>query len=239
MRVKWRDFDPALFSFARDPVLILDEFWTDGERHGFQHAMGQGTWTMLRDMPGVQADFPHSGNWSKAELGMQERKHLLDRLQLACIANYIESLPGISGRHVSFNYYSYGAGDCLLTHDDRVQRGGSDAVRRLALVTYLHDEWHPDWGGELIVYEAKPPVKGGGTPKVAITHCVSPDPGSLVLFTVPRLHRVCRVDPTCGEHRRLSIAGWFLTSQAPSQEGQGERSSAASGLTARRVSSDR
>jgi SM-20-related protein len=31
------------------------------------------------------------------------------------------------------------------------------------------------------------------------------------MFTVPRFHRVCRVDPTAGQHRRLSIAGWFMT----------------------------
>src|SRR5688572_19843768 len=149
MRAKWCDFNPALFSFSHDPVLILDEFWTEGERQSFQRAMSQGVWTQLCDMPGVRDDFPHSGNWSKAELGTRERTAFLDRLRLVCIADYIESLPGISGRHVSFNYYSYGSGDCLLTHDDRVQRGGGDAVRRLALVTYLHDEWQPDWGGEL------------------------------------------------------------------------------------------
>ena len=35
--------------------------------------------------------------------------------------------------------------------------------------------------------------------------------GALVMFTVPRYHRVCRVDQTAGQHRRLSIAGWFMT----------------------------
>jgi SM-20-related protein len=34
------------------------------------------------------------------------------------------------------------------------------------------------------------------------------------MFTVPRFHRVCRVDPMAGQHRRLSIAGWFMTEQA-------------------------
>jgi SM-20-related protein len=48
-------------------------------------------------------------------------------------------------------------------------------------------------------------------PDLSITHCIAPRPGSLVMFTVPRFHRVCRVDHTAGRHKRLSIAGWFMT----------------------------
>ena len=44
-----------------------------------------------------------------------------------------------------------------------------------------------------------------------VTHCIEPWPGSLVMFTVPRFHRICRVDRVAGEGRRLSIAGWFMT----------------------------
>jgi SM-20-related protein len=78
------------------------------------------------------------------------------------------------------------------------------------LVTYFHEEWESDWGGELIVYSAD--GQGGDKkPALRITHCIAPKPGSLVMFTVPRYHRVCRVDETAGPHRRLSIAGWFMT----------------------------
>lgn len=48
-------------------------------------------------------------------------------------------------------------------------------------------------------------------PELALTHCIAPKPGSLVMFTVPRFHRVCRVDQAAGDHKRLSIAGWFMT----------------------------
>jgi len=55
------------------------------------------------------------------------------------------------------------------------------------------------------------------------THCIEPRPGSLVMFTVPRFHRVCRVDQTAGQHRRLSIAGWFMTEHAkPLSKGKAE-----------------
>ncbi|WP_447976557.1 2OG-Fe(II) oxygenase [Candidatus Nitrospira bockiana] len=213
MRIKWSEFEPNAFSFLDDPVLILEDFWTASERALFREAMSTGSWTSLSDMPAVRADFPGSGNWSKGELGARERGVLLSRLQLPCIAEYVESFPAIASRHVSFHYYSYGPGDCLLTHDDTVQRGGQDPVRRVAVVTYLHDEWAPDWGGELILYQPGE-SRRDRRPALSITHCIAPDPGALVLFTVPRLHRVCRVDPTCGEHRRLSIAGWFMTSHA-------------------------
>ena len=139
---------------------------------------------------------------------------MLSRLQLPCIHQYIESFPGIVRRHLGFSYYSYGAGDCLLTHDDTDQgrpTGGKPApLRRLALVTYFHEEWECDWGGELMIY-APEGTRRDGRPDLALTHCIMPKPGSLVMFTVPRFHRVCRVDQTAGSRKRLSIAGWFMT----------------------------
>jgi SM-20-related protein len=118
---------------------------------------------------------------------------------------------------MGFSYYSYSAGDCLLTHDDTDQGrlvGERQALqRRIALVTYFHEEWQSDWGGELIVY-AQRTTQNARPVDLVPTHCVEPRPGSLVMFTVPRFHRVCRVDPTAGQHRRLSIAGWFMTEHA-------------------------
>ena len=82
--------------------------------------------------------------------------------------------------------------------------------RRIAVATYFHEEWKPDWGGELIIY-AKRTIHPSARVELVPTHCIEPRPGSLVMFTVPRVHRVCRVDQTAGPHRRLSIAGWFMT----------------------------
>lgn len=179
--------------------------------------MNQAAWTQLSDLENVQNDFPNSGNWAKAEIGSTEAEHFLSRLQLQCIREHIESFPNITGRHVGFSYYSYSAGDCLLTHNDteqgRLVDGRRAPKRRIAVVTYVHEEWQPDWGGELIIYAQR-----AGRPSDSVdlvpTHCIEPRPGTLVMFTVPRYHRVCRVDLTAGPHRRLSIAGWFMTEHA-------------------------
>ena len=184
--------------------------------------MQRAAWKPLREMRHLYETFPNCGNWLKADIARVEATTFLDRLALPCIKNYVESFPNVARRHMNFNYYSYGAGDCLLTHDDTaqaansvVQAEGSSPLRRLALVTYLHDEWQPDWGGELIIYRSSPGQQNRSD--LAITHCIAPKPGSLVLFTVPRLHRVCRVDSVSGNHKRLSIGGWFMTEhEAPS-----------------------
>jgi SM-20-related protein len=207
---------PAL-SLHRTPVLVVENFWSPDERRFFRERMTHASWKSLSDLPNVQEDFPNSGNWAKAEIGPEEGQRFLSRLQLPCIRDYIESFPNIIGRHVGFSYYSYAAGDCLLTHDDtdqgRLIEGRRAPQRRIAVVTYFHEEWRPDWGGELIIYEQRADPARGRLNLVP-TYCIEPRPGSLVLFTVPRFHRVCRVDPTAGQHRRLSIAGWFMTEHA-------------------------
>lgn len=206
--------DLPAFSFHASPVLVVGNFWSPEERRYFREAMTHASWKSLQELPDVRRDFPNSGNWAKAEIAAPEGRRLLSRLELPCIQEYIESFPNIIGRHVGFNYYSYSAGDCLLTHDDTDQgrsMGGRPALRRqIALVTYFHEEWKTDWGGELIIY-GKQASHSAEPIDLTPTHCIEPRPGSLVMFTVPRFHRVCRVDPTAGPHRRLSIAGWFMT----------------------------
>lgn len=206
--------DLSTFSFHRQPVLVVEDFWSPEERRFFREAMNRAAWKSLSSLPNVREDFPNSGDWAKADIGPVEGQRFLSRLQLPCIRDYIESFPDIVGRHMGFSYYSYAAGDCLLTHDDTDQgrpMGGRPApLRRIALVSYFHEEWRSDWGGELIIY-AKRPGHTDQTPDLVPTHCIEPRPGSLVMFTVPRFHRVCRVDQTADRNRRLSIAGWFMT----------------------------
>jgi SM-20-related protein len=212
-----RPADLPSFSFQSRPVLVVEDFWSAEERQFFRERMNQAVWKSLSDLPNVREDFPNSGNWAKAEIGPEEGQRLRSRLQLACIRDHIESFPNIIGRHVGFNYYSYAAGDCLLTHDDtdqgRLLEGRRALQRRIAVVAYFHEEWQPDWGGELIIYERRTD-RDAGSVNLVPTHCIEPRPGSLVMFTVPRFHRVCRVDHTAGQHRRLSIAGWFMTEHA-------------------------
>ena len=214
MKIDFSDFQSDKFSFSEDPVLILEHFWSTEERKMFRTAMERSTWTGLADMPPVAQAFQNCGNWLKADIAPSEGKHFLERVGLPCIANYIESFPNITGRHINFNYYSYGPGDCLSTHDDTdnaysYAQGETPPTRRLALATYFHEEWEPDWGGELILY--KEIEDSAGKKSLEVRQCVSPSPGSLAVFAVPQFHRVCRVDPLAGDHKRLSIAGWFMT----------------------------
>lgn len=209
-----RLLDQEAFSFHKTPVLVIENFWSPEDRSIFRRGMERASWQALSDLPQVQANFPNSGDWAKAEIAEPEGRHLFSRLTLSCVQRYIESFPNIVRRRMSFSYYSYRAGDCLLTHDDTDEgiapNGVRPPTRRLAVVSYLHEEWEADWGGELIVYK-KRASDSSGKPDLEVTHCIPPRPGSLVMFTVPRFHRVCRVDQTAGSNRRLSIAGWFMT----------------------------
>jgi SM-20-related protein len=214
MRVRFQEFASRRFAFHKDPVLVLEEFWSPKDMAYFQEAMNRSQWKALADMPEVSQAFPNCGNWIKAEMAPQEGAAFLERLALDCIHEYIESFPNIKQRHMNFSYYSYAAGDCLSTHNDTEEgyspdRRAQPALRRVALVTYMHSEWSQDWGGELILYETRKNRQGELV--CDVSQCIAPQPGSLVLFTVPRYHRVCRVDPLAGSHKRLSIAGWFMT----------------------------
>lgn len=214
MKTRFTEFNPKKFSFKITPVLVLEQFWSPSEMTSFRQAMEESQWTSLAEMPQVAEAFSNCGNWLKAEIGPKEATGFMQRVSLPCVADYMESFANIKGRHVNFNYYSYKAGDCLSTHDDTddaytYARGHQPPIRRLALVTYFHQEWQPDWGGELILYKKEKDQQGNRT--LEISECIAPAPGSLVIFTVPRFHRVCRVDALAGEHKRLSIAGWFMT----------------------------
>ena len=118
----------------------------------FRSAMGQSQWTPLDAMPPVAKAFANCGNWLKAEIGPPTAQEFIQRVGLPCVANYMESFANIKGRHINFNFYSYQAGDCLSTHDDTddiysYDRGQRPPTRRLALVTYFHQEWQPRLGG--------------------------------------------------------------------------------------------
>ncbi len=221
MKTRLAEFNPKKFSFHKDPVLVLEDFWSKEERDVFLAAMAQAEWKKRSEIQATTLAFPNCGDWLKAQIGPSEGNALLSRMALPCIADYIESFPKLKGRHMGFSYYSYGAGDCLSTHDDTdEQYARMDAIpgqspqalppqRRIAVVSYFHHEWNPDWGGELIVYDSR--KKKDGQVRLEVSYCLEPKPGSIVFFTVPRFHRVCRVDPLANEHRRMSIAGWFMT----------------------------
>lgn len=214
MKIRFQDFEPSRFSFHDHPVLVLEDFWSEKEMSTFRAAMEACHWTRLSEMPEVQKVFRNCGDWLKGELANPEREHMIRRTLMPCVEEYMHSFSDVKKGIMSFNYYVYSAGDCLSLHDDRASGDPSDARqpfvrRRIALTTYIHSEWQPNWGGEFVAYREQ-----NGDPtssKMSVSHWISPEPGQLTLFTVPRLHRVCRVDPLAGLHKRLSISGWFMT----------------------------
>ncbi len=110
----------------------------------FLEATNKAEWKKRSEIQATELAFPNCGDWLKAQISPNEANRLLDRMALPCIANYVESFPRIKSRHISFSYYSYGAGDCLSTHDDTdedytkldIQLGNeSPPQRRIAAVS--------------------------------------------------------------------------------------------------------
>ena len=58
MQTQFHQFNPKKFSFRKDPVLVLENFWTEKEMETFRAAMTHSTWTGLLDMPAVSPSLP-------------------------------------------------------------------------------------------------------------------------------------------------------------------------------------
>jgi len=212
MRMQFRDFIASDFSFHEEPVLVLEGFWTREELAYFQDAMKSSSWTPLSKLSNMEQFSKDCGNWLQGEFkNEQDRGVFCKRIDLPFIVDYVNSFPNIKKGYLGFKYYAYGAGDCLTLHDDTDGYSNQQhpVRRRLAITTYLHSEWKHNWGGELILYETHKDETGKQV--FQVSHCIPPESGSLVIFTVPRLHRVCRIDPLAGNHKRLSISGWLST----------------------------
>ena len=112
--------------------------------------------------------------------------------------NFFEEISGLRfGSTPLINAYSYGAGDFLSSHTDDVKS------KRLSFVLYLSAHWERRFGGLLHLID----------PNGDLIE-IEPDYNSLVIFDVTARteHFVSPVEPCAGETARLTISGWFLTS---------------------------
>ena len=213
MRIRFEDFDKSQFSLHKHPVLVLEDFWSPEEMAVFRKAMQRSHWVHRESMPDTAKTFPGCGNWLKANMEDPERSSFIQRVMMPFVSDFMLSFDDVVGHVMSFNYFSYAMGDCLSLHsDERAEESadpGRNIVRRVALATYFHEIWDLNWGGELILYDEK--TSASEDLAFEVGTCIPPEPGSLVLFTVPRMHRVCRVDPFAADNKRLSIGGWFMT----------------------------
>jgi len=100
-----------------------------------------------------------------------------------------ESLLGLFELELHYAWYPPGAG--YARHVDQPQ---GHVQRRVSLVLYLNEDWTPEAGGELRIFDAADGHRD-----------IAPVAGRLVCFLTPgREHAVL---PT--QRDRLSISGWF------------------------------
>ena len=177
---------------------LYENFWSLDERMYFRQAMESSQWFALSDMPYVQSQFPGCGNWSEGIIAPDEFEYLRDRL---------DPIVDIEPYTFALNYFSYGVGDSLISHDDSDNVAGDSGtdfvqyreVRHTAIISYVHEQWESNWGGELV-------IDG---------EYIVPRPGLLITFRVPQEHRIARVKPQAGKNRRLSITGWIVSTKKP------------------------
>ena len=123
---------------------------------------------------------------------------------------------------VGLAFWKYLAGNRLGWHND------ARPDRRGEFILFLHEEWSPSWGGELLVLDRDPadlppippdlPVFAGIEHQVGETPdalvAVVPRPNRLVVVQEGTSHCIHRVDRTAGERARWTMTG-FVGSELP------------------------
>jgi 2OG-Fe(II) oxygenase superfamily len=119
--------------------------------------------------------------------------------------------PGIDWTTTTYTYWRYPPGSRLGWHND----AGGGRVGEFIL--YLHPEWKPSWGGELLILDEECRYAGTRTPaeletyvlgQGALLKAVVPVPNRLVLMQANTAHCVSRVDRSAGDCVRTSLSGF-------------------------------
>lgn len=90
-----------------------------------------------------------------------------------------------------FAHYSPGQG--YQRHCDQPRGSGA---RVLTFVVYLHAEWQPHWGGELVIFDGN---------SDSVIDKIDPQPGRVVFFKSSEVWHQVRES----HFDRLSLTGWF------------------------------
>ena len=102
-----------------------------------------------------------------------------------------ESLLGLFELELHYAWYPPGAG-----YERHVDQPQGRMQRLVSLVLYLNEDWAPEAGGELRIFDAADGYRD-----------IAPLAGRLVCFLTPgREHAVLRT-----QRDRLSVSGWFRT----------------------------
>jgi hypothetical protein len=108
------------------------------------------------------------------------------------------SLPALHLELTEIRAYATVYGDLPTTHRD------SDTGATITAIAYMHRDWQPDWGGELIVCEDK------GDARIAI----APRPGRLVIFRGDLPHRAGAPSRLCFSSRNALVFRYTIKNQA-------------------------
>lgn len=120
-------------------------------------------------------------------------KHHINSLQALVLLLNRHLYLGI--QQIEAHYACYKTGDFYALHRDNPQQKND---RVISTVYYLHEEWQPDWGGQLRIQD-----------KQNNWHLIDPKPNLLVVFQSDLLHEVIKTT-----HQRLSITAWLRSGQS-------------------------
>ncbi|RQR40635.1 2OG-Fe(II) oxygenase [Burkholderia sp. Bp9142] len=139
---------------------------------------------------------------------------------IASILRAVRDTPTVYGRAgedwtiVSFAFWQYPPGARLGWHND------TGEGRCGEFVLYLHEEWGPSWGGELMLLDRDLGVgaSASGNPAFALEAALNqsqseltaivPRPNRLVMIKAGTAHFINRVDASAGDARRCSLTGF-------------------------------
>lgn len=167
------------------------------------------------DPPTVSSDAFH---WSRKPFGFG-----LDQVTSViheCLENSKDrGLLKISWMDVGFRIYMQPVGSRLNCHSDTPIYVG-------AAVYYAHEDWRPNWGGELVFPNVNDSLENDSNElsngpifnkkmerKLMESFCgeyVSPKPNRLVVIRPGALHYTNRVDSSAGSNIRVSISSFLL-----------------------------
>jgi SM-20-related protein len=177
----------------RDQFLAPSQIRALGDCARLRRARGEfdaariGSGPSLRHRGDIRGD---SSCWITAPLWPAEQALLgeLERLRLELNR---DAMLGLFELEVHYAWYPVGAG-----YARHVDQPHGRAQRRVSLVLYLNQDWTPDAGGELRIFDTADGYRD-----------IEPVAGRCVFFlTAGREHAVL---PT--QRDRLSVSGWFRT----------------------------
>ena len=122
-------------------------------------------------------------------LELRPEMQLLEELKLQLNQNFYLGL-----KEFECHLARYPSGSFYKKHLDRFEKGSS---RSLSFIFYLHEEWTPQDGGELVLYHQNNDI----------VKTILPEPGSMVCFLSGDFPH--EVKP-CFKERR-SLTGWMHT----------------------------